>query len=170
MFTQEEQPLLTGDPDSVDEFVDCDRCLIVDWRGTEEEVIDDASQFLPNGSLTYDIIDPDSDSTGLRVRFHDREDEILLPAQPQNNFRVFLRLAALLQPDYEVRLFRCTADSDTNGFLIRPTSWWSEYRAAHAKQYADLFQDIGALSRIWGLDKIPQSDSTPSKPWWKFWG
>ena len=170
MFTQEEQPLLTSEPDSIDEFVDCDRCLIVDWRGTEEEVIDDASQFLPDGSLTYDVIASDSDSKGLRIRFQDREDEISLPAQPQNNFRVLLRLAALLQPDYEIRLFRCTADSDTNGFLIRPASWWSEYRAAHSKQYADLFQDVGDLSRMWGLDKPPKSVSTSSKPWWKFWG
>jgi hypothetical protein len=170
MFTQEEQPLLTGDSESVDEFVDCDRCLIVDWRGTEEEVLDDASQFLPDGALSYDVIDSDSDSTGLRVRFHDREDEISFPAQPQNNFRVLLRLATLLQPDYEIRLFRCTADSDTNGFLIRPTSWWDEYRATHPKQYGDLFHDIGELSRMCGLDSPSRSDSTPSKPWWKFWG
>ena len=170
MFTQEEQPLLIGDPDSVEEFIDCDRCLIVDWRGTEEEVIDDASQFLPDGTLSYDVIDFDSDPTDLRIQFQGREDEISLPAQPQNNFRVLLRLAALLKPDYDIRLFQYTANSDTNGFLIRPTSWWSEYQAAHPKQYADLFQDIGELSRMWGLDKPPKSDSTPSKPWWKFWG
>jgi hypothetical protein len=169
MFTQEEQPLLTGDPDSVDEFVDCDRCLIVDWRGTEQEVIEDASQFLPDGTLSYDVINSGSDSTDLLIRFQGREDEISLPAQPQNNFRVLLRLAALLKPDYEIRLFRCTADSDTNGFLIRPTSWWSEYRTAQSKQYADLFQDVGELSRMWGLDKPTKSISTSLKPWWKFW-
>lgn len=170
MFTQEEQPLLNGDPASVDDFVDCDKCLIVDWQGTEEEVIDDASKFLPDGSLSYEIVESDGDSTNLRVRFHDREQEILLPLQPQNNFRVLLRLAELLQPDYDIRLFRCSADSDSNGFLIRPTSWWSEYRSAYPRQYADLFQDIGELSRMWGLDKPSKSDSRSLKPWWKFWG
>lgn len=169
MLTTDEQPLLTGDPESVEEFVDCDRCLIVDWRGTEEEVLDDASQFLPDGSLSYENLDSDSDSTILKARFQDREDEISLPAQPQKNFRVVLRLATLLQPDFDIRLFRCTADSDTNGFLIRPLSWWSEYRSTYPKQCADLFQDIEELSRMWGLDEPRQSDSTPSKPWWKFW-
>ena len=170
MFTQEEQPLLTGDSESVEEFVECGRCLIVDWRGTEEEVIADASQFLPEGSLSYEVTESDSGSTDLRIRFQDREDEVSLPAMPQNNFRVLLRLAALLKPDYDIRLFRCTADSDTNGFLIRPTSWWSAYRANHPKQYADLFQEIEVLSRMWGLNHAPEHDSRSSKPWWKFWG
>lgn len=170
IFTQEEQPLLTGDLESIEEFVECDRCLIVDWRGTEEEVIADASQFFPEGALSYEVTESDSGSIDLRIRFQDREDEISLPAMPQNNFRVLLRLAALFKPDYDIRLFRCTADSDTNGFLIRPTSWWSAYRADYPKQYTDLFQEIGELSRMWDLDKPPGRDSTPSKPWWKFWG
>lgn len=144
----EERPLFTGDPDNIDGFVD--------WRGTEEEVIDDANQFLPDGSLSCDVSDSNSDSTDRRIRFQGSEGEISLSAQPQNNFRVLLQLAALLQTAYEIRLFRCTADSDTNGFLIRPASWWSEYRASHTKQYADLFQDIGELSRLWDLDKLPK--------------
>ena len=170
MFTQEEQPLLSGDPDEVDDFVDCDRCLIVDWRGTEEEVIDDALRFLPAGSLSYARVDSADDGTTLRVRFQDREDEIRLPVQPQNNFRVLLRMADLLQPDYEIRLFRCTADSDTNGFLIRPSVWWDEYRSAHPKPYTDVFQDVGEIARMWGLDEKPKSGSASAKPWWKFWG
>ncbi len=159
MVTSEEQPLLTGDPEGVEGFVDCDRCLLVDGRGSEEEVLDDASQFLPDGRLSYEISDADADSATLRIRFQDREDEISLPAQPRNTFRVLLRLATLLEPDHGMRLFRCTGDSDTNGFLIRPAAWWSTDRSAYSKQDAELFHDFGEVNRLWGLDKAPQSDA-----------
>ena len=138
MFTTEEQPLISGSHEEVEEFVDCGRCLVVDWRGTEEEVLEDARAFLPVDSLAYELIEADSDSVGLLVQFMGRQDTMLLPAQPQNNFRVLLRLSALLQPDFDMKLFRCTDVSDTQGSLIRPKAWWDSYRSSYPKQYAEI--------------------------------
>jgi hypothetical protein len=113
MFTKEEEPLIRGSREDIDEFVDCDRCLVVDWRGSEEEVLDDAQAFLPMDSLTYEQIETDSGSVDLLIRFMGRDDALSLPAQPQNNFRVLQRLSALLQPDFDMKLFRITENSDT---------------------------------------------------------
>jgi len=170
MFTTEEEPLISGSREDIEEFVDCDRCLVVDWRGSEEEVLDDARAFLPVDSLTYEHIQTDSDTVDLLVRFMGREDAISLPAQPQNNFRVLQRLSALLQPDYDMKLFRCTDDSDTQGFLIRPKAWWDAYRSSHPKQYAETFTDVSALTKLWNLEGRSEVAPTQSKPWWKLWG
>ena len=170
MYTTEEQLLISGSHEEIEEFVDCDRCLIVDWRGTEEEVLEDARAFLPVDSLDYKLIEADSDSVGLLVQFMGRQDTMLLPAQPQNNFRVLLRLSALLQPDFDVKLFRCTDDSDTQGFLIRAKAWWDSYRSSYPKQYAEIFRDVSVLSKLWDLDSRSEAPASLSKPWWKFWG
>jgi hypothetical protein len=170
MFTAEEQPLITGSDDDVAEFVDCDRCMIVDWRGTEQETADDVIRFLPQGALTYEESFPDDDDTvAIRLRYRDREDSFSLPFQPQNNFRVLLRVWRLLQPDYDIKLFRCTDGSDTHGLLLRPTDWWTEYRSKHPEQYQKVFRDVSDLTKSWELDEPPKPDAPKTKPWWRFW-
>ena len=157
MFTTEEQPLLTGGDDDITEFIDRDRCMVVDWRGSEDETIEDAIRFLPAGALTYEIAFPGADTMAIRLRFRDREDSISLSFQPQNNFRVLLRVRRLLQPEYDIKLFRCTGGSDTHGFLLRSTEWWTAYRAADSQQYQKVFQDVADLNELWKLE-------APSKP------
>jgi hypothetical protein len=169
MFTTEEQPLISGSREDVEEFVDCDRCMVVDWRGTEDETIDDAIRFLPDGALTYETTFPGTDVIAIHLRFRDREDSISLPFQPQNNFRVLLRVWRLLQPDYDIKLFRCTDGSDTHGFLLRPTAWWTEYRTIYPEQYRKIFRDVTDLTELWELDAPSNADVPKTKPWWRFW-
>ena len=97
MFSAEEQPLLTGSDGDVSEFVDCDRCMVVDWRGTEQETVDDAIRFLPDGALIYEETFPGNDTVEIHLRFRDREDSFSLSFQPQNNFRVLLRPVTMLE-------------------------------------------------------------------------
>jgi len=52
MFSTGEQPLLTGSDADVQKFVDSERCMIIDWRSTEDEALDDMVHFLPAGVLT----------------------------------------------------------------------------------------------------------------------
>ena len=168
MFTAEEQPLLTGSDSEIAEFVDCDRCMIIDWRGTEDETIDEATRFLPAGALTYETTFPGEETIALRIHFRDREDFVSLPFKPQNNFRVLLRVWRLLQPDYDIKLFRCTEGSDTHGFLLRPSEWWTTYRTAYAEQYQKIFRDVTDLNDLWELE-APSAHGGPTKPWWRFW-
>jgi hypothetical protein len=168
-FTPEEQPLLTGSDNDIEEFVDCDRCMVIDWRGTEDETIDDAIRFLPQGALTYETTFPGPDTVAIRIRIREREDVISLPFRPQNNFRVLLRVWRLLQPDYDIKLFRCTDGSDTHAFLLRPAEWWRAYRAAYPQQYHKIFRDVSDLNELWDLEAPLKSDARKAGPWWKFW-
>src|SRR5688572_8668897 len=59
MFTAEEQPLIAGSDSAVKEFVDCDRCMVIDWRSTVDEVLEDAPRWLPPDSLRYEWLDPE---------------------------------------------------------------------------------------------------------------
>lgn len=169
MFTPEEQPLLTGSDDDISEFVDCDRCLVVDWRGTENEALDDAIRFLPGGALTYETTFSGTDTITIRLRFRDREETVTLPMQPQNNFRVLLHVWRLLQPDYDIKLFRCTDSSDTHGFLLRPGAWWTAFQRAYPEQYQRVFRDITDLNALWQLEAPSRPQAPQSKPWWRFW-
>jgi hypothetical protein len=102
-------------------------------------------------------------------RFPDREDSFALPFQPQNNFRVLLRVCRLLQPDYDIKLFRCTDGSDTQGFLLRSGEWWTAYRNACPKQHRTVFRDLADLNELWELGIPAKPDCPQRKPWWRFW-
>ena len=162
MLTTEEQILLTGRDDEIVRFIDDDRCVVLDWRGTEEEVLVEIRRFLPAGVLLCDTTFPGTETVAMRIRFRGREHAISLPLRPQNNFRVLLRVWRLLQPDYDIKLFRCTDDSDTPAFLLRPAAWWAAFRAADPERGAKVFREVGDLNELWELDAA-------RKRWWKFW-
>lgn len=152
MFTQEEKPLLTGSDDEVYEFVDCDRCMVVDWRGMIEETIDDAVRWLPPGLLTYQVNYEDDDSVTVDLQCRDRQDSFTLPPQEQNNFRALLRVGQIVQPEYQIKIFRCTEDADTHGFLLRPAAWWAAFRSQYPQRYDTIFSELDVLNEIWRLD------------------
>lgn len=152
MFTPDEQPLLTGAEDAVSKFVDCDRCMVVDWHGTIEETIDDVVRWLPPGLLTYQVNYADDESVTVALQFCGRKDTTSFPPQEQNNFRALLRAGRMLQPEYQIRIFRCTEDSDTHGFLLRPAAWWAAFRSRYPQRYHDIFSELEALTEMWGLD------------------
>jgi hypothetical protein len=74
MFSTEEQPLLTGSDSDVQKFVHSDRCMIIDWRSTEDEALDEMMRFLPAGTLTYETTYSGTDTFAIRLRFQHRED------------------------------------------------------------------------------------------------
>lgn len=152
MFTQEEKSLLTGSDDEVSDFVDCDRCMVVDWRGTIEEAIDDAVRWLPPGLLTYQADYAKDESVIVDLSFCDRRDSFTLPPQEQNNFRALLRVGRILQPEYQIKIFRFTEDSDTQAFLLRPSGWWAAVRSQYPQRYSTIFSEVDTLTELWGLD------------------
>ena len=153
MFTPDEQPLLDGDEIDLQEFIENDRCLVADcdWRGTEEESVDHLADLLPPGTLTHETTENPDGTFSTHVRFKDREDTISLPARPLNNFRVLLRVWQLLRPDYDIRLLRCSEDSDTQAFVLRPESWWNDFRTAFPQRYEEIFRDMSELDELLGL-------------------
>ena len=167
--------MLTGTDAAILAFIDADRCLVVDWRGVEEEITWGVQQWLPTDALSFQIAP--EDSTGditITARFRNREDTFTLPPRPQNDFRVLLRVGQLLQPEYAIELFRCTEGDDTHGFLLRSATWWKSFQEEYLERYSTLFSDLETLTKLWELDRVPESPSAseakvPQKPWWRLW-
>ncbi|MDB6079822.1 MAG: hypothetical protein JWO82_3569 [Akkermansiaceae bacterium] len=167
MFTQEEQPLLTGSDAEIEAFVDADRCVIVDWRGMEIEAAEAVMPFLPDRALSFEMAYPDAGGVEIRLGYLDRAEVFTLPFHPQNNFRVLLRVARLLEPGYEMALFRGTDGGDTQAFLLRPQEWWAAYRSSHPQQCERIFRPITDLVELWDLEK--EAEPVAARPWWKIW-
>ena len=152
MFTPDEKPLLTGSDQEVSDFVDCGRCMVVDWRGTEEETIYDVVRWLPPGLLTYQVAYADDESVTVELQFRGQKDTMTFPPQEQNNFRALLHVGRILQPEYLIKIFRCTEDSDTHGFLLRSVAWWAAFRSQYPQRHDDIFSELDALTAMWGLN------------------
>jgi hypothetical protein len=174
-FSSEEEPLLTGTDDAVSEFVDADRCIVIDWRDTEEDTVWNVQQWLPEGTFDFQVASEGNEGyTVITVRFRDREDTFTLLPRSQNNFRTLLWVEQILLPDYEIKLFRCTEGDDTHGFLLRSTEWWAAFRKEFPTRYTETFSDLETLNTLWKLDALPKpspaiASEPPSKPWWKWW-
>jgi hypothetical protein len=146
MFTIEEKALISGSDSEVEEFVNCDHCMVIDWRSTVDEVLQDAPRWLPPESLRHSWLD--SKQTQLRLTFANREEIVTLRQKTNDNALVIYRIARLLRPDYELFVFTCTTPgTDTAAFLIRPAAWWTAYRT----QFPDRFEQHFAL-----MEKYPK--------------
>lgn len=152
MFTEEEQPLLTGTDEEIEEFVDAERCMVSDWRSSEEEVLFDIERFLPDGAFSYEVLSHEGEPTEVRVSFRGREHSMAFSEQPARNFRVLVWAIELLQPEYHTKLFRCTEDSDTPCFLLRPVAWWNAYRTAYPDKYQKIFREPADLVELFEMD------------------
>ena len=152
MFTEEEQPLLTGSDEEIEAFVDADRCMVSDWRSSEDDILFDIARFLPEGAFSYEVLSGVGEPTEVRVSFRGSEHSMPLSEQPYQNFRVLLWAIELLQPEYDARLFRCTEDSDTPCFLLRPAAWWNAYRTAYLDKYQKIFREPTDLIELFEMD------------------
>lgn len=173
LFSEEEEPLLTGTDTDILNFIDADRCLVIDWRESEEDTLWATGQWLPEKSFAFHVGSENSAGDALiTMHFQGRESVFTLPPRPQNNFRTLLRAGHLLLPEYEIRLFRCTEGDDTPGFLLRSSAWWSVFRDSYPERYTAIFSPLETLTRLWELDASPKASPAPEKqkpkaPWWK---
>jgi hypothetical protein len=164
MFTAEEQPLIDGSDSDVEEFVDCDHCMVIDWRSTVDEVLEDVPRWLPAASLRYEWLD--SQHTQLKLIFAGREDGVTLRQERTDNWLIVYRISRLLRPDYELLLLVCTSVSDTAAFLIRSADWWAAYRTQYPERYRKHFGTLEQYAYLWSLPEteMPRSEQ---KPWWE---
>jgi len=161
MFTAEEQSLITG---NVREFANCDHCMVIDWRSSVDEVLEDALRWLPADSLHHECLD--LDETQLKLTFAGREDRVTVQQEIGDNWLGVHRLSRLLRPDYELLLFGGNSVGDTAKFLIRSSEWWTAYRAQCPGRYRKYFAPTEQYSYLWDLpeSKMPRPQQ---RPWWK---
>jgi hypothetical protein len=154
-FDQAESILLYGSPKELESWIDFERCMVVDHRSEEQEVVQDAARWLPERFLTSDWVSHNPHRFLLRVGTRSTVMEIR--EQPGNCWRVLYQIALLLRPEYEIRAFSSTLGDDTQAFLLRPSHWWAALREQFPERYATIFEDLDGLLPLWGIEDVANS-------------
>jgi hypothetical protein len=132
--------LLSGDDNSIHEFAsDPDRCVIVDWREDETDLIAYVANAIPEAGLSFVESESGED---LLLSYKGRSAPAGLTMSPRDRYITIRAINRLLAGDYEMRLFRVTYESDTHSFYVKPASWWHETEQAYPAEMARVFRVV----------------------------
>lgn len=132
--------LLSGDDNAIYEFAsDTDRCVVVDWREEEGDLIEYVAAVIPEAGLSFE---ESEDGLDLILHYCDRTLPVGLTISPRDRYITIRAINRLLSGDYEMRLFRITFQSDTHSFYVKPTAWWREAESAHPTEIARVFRVV----------------------------
>jgi hypothetical protein len=132
--------LLSGDDDAIHELAsDTDRCVVVDWREEEGNLIGYVADVIPEAGLSFE-----EDETGedIVLSYRGRTLPVGLTLSPRDRYITIRAINRLLAGDYEMRLFRVTYEPDTHSFYVKPASWWRDAEQAHPEEIARVFRVV----------------------------
>lgn len=150
----EERALVEGG-EALDEFISCDNCAVIDWRGEFEEIVDAFASNLPDGyvDLAYDTEGDPPDE--LTVTTKNGVAVVPLEGRPPWGLELAAAIASVLPPEYEAHAFASTLDSDTHCYLVRPRAWWQQFRRAFPGPYGTVFADDSKLPSAFRRGDLP---------------
>ncbi len=133
---------LLGEDEAIFKWVDSDLCMVIDWRSSPEEIISIAECFLPEDEFSYELGEEPVQELSFKkgeniVNFTLNDDEL-----DHAWSLTLIGIASVLSPDYELHVFNHTTHSDTWALLLRPKTWWDEYRAIAADRCSEIFTPI----------------------------
>lgn len=100
---------------------DSGRCIVVDWRGYEEDIIDEVMALLPGVPLGWKWNDAQDD---LIITHGRKRYKGWLTMSVHDRYITIRKLNEILAGEYEIRGFRHTLEDDTHCFYVMPCSWW----------------------------------------------
>lgn len=132
--------LLSGDDDAIDEFAsDTDRCVVVDWREEESDLIGYVADVIPEAGLSFEETE---DGDDIVLSYKGKSVRVGLTMTPRDRYITIRAINRLLAGDYEMRLFNVTYMSDTHSFYVKPVSWWREAEQAYPAEIARVFRVV----------------------------
>jgi hypothetical protein len=132
--------LLAGDDEAIHEFAsDTDKCIIVDWREEEGDLIGYVIDQIPDAGLSFD---EDESGEDLVLTYKGRTLPVGLTMSPRDRYITIRAINKILADDYEMRLFRVTYESDTHSFYLKQCSWWRAAEQAHPQEIARVFRVV----------------------------
>lgn len=137
-LTEHEQKLVSGDPTVVIAFADSDDCICVDHRAEEEPIFADVQSRLPAGYFQYQF-------DGEQVFFvtcDGAAEKFALEYSRKDRYRALRFINRVISPHFEMKILRCRFGDDTHSFLLRPTTWWSDFAKTYPGKLHELFVDI----------------------------
>jgi hypothetical protein len=132
--------LLSNDDDVINEFAsDTDRCVIVDWREEEGDLIRYVADAIPEAGLSFE---DDKNGEDIILSYKGRTLPVGLTMSMRDRYITIRAINRMLAGDYEMRLFRVTYESDTHSFYVKPAGWWREAERAHPEEIARVFRVV----------------------------
>ena len=143
-----EQSILSGSEAEIESLMGGENSLGVDWQSEEDEVLAQLKRLVPGFGFESHCTDSHFEAS---LQFLGRTRKVTLSFQPQNCFRVVLSVADLLQPEYGIRIYEPTLQSDTHAFFVGSQEFWSRFDNEVAPEKKKLFAEIDNLNRMWSL-------------------
>ena len=132
--------LLSGDDDAINEFAsDTGRCVVVDWREEEGDLIRYVAGVIPEAGLSFE---EDTEGDDIVLSYKGRTTPVGLTRSMRDRYITIRAINRLLAGDYEMRLFRVTYESDTHSFYVKSAAWWREAERAHPAETARVFRVV----------------------------
>ena len=137
---QYDDVLVNGDDDAISEYIDgSDKCLVVDWREEEGDLLDQLIEILPEAKLSWEDAEEEED---MVVTFGGVRSRVGLTVSMRDRYILLKRLNQIMAGAYELRAFRCTLGSDTHCFYPRSVAWWSRMESLFPERIAEVFARI----------------------------
>jgi hypothetical protein len=135
-----EPVLLSGDDGAIFEFAsDPDRCVVVDHREEEDELIGYVISAIPDAGFAFT---EDESGKDLVLSYKGLSMPVGLTLTPKDRYITIRAINRLPVGDYEMRLFRITYESDSHSFYVKPARWWVDAERTHPEEIARVFQEV----------------------------
>jgi hypothetical protein len=132
--------LLTGTVEELNDYIEqSGKCLVMDWRSYEGDLLDALAELIPQADLSYQWTAAKDD---LYIVYRGRRHKVGLTFSGRDRYITLRRLNEILAGEYELRVFRHTLGDDTHCFYPKPCSWWAEMERAFPAAIERVFARI----------------------------
>jgi hypothetical protein len=135
-----DEVLVTGTEENLNEYIDqSGNCLVVDWRGYVNAIIDNLADLIPHAGMIHEWSDTEED---INVTNRGTCYKIGLRMVPQDRYHTIRRLNEILAGDYEIRGFFHTLGDDTHCFFVQTWCWWADMELLFPERIKNVFARI----------------------------
>lgn len=138
-----DEVLIAGDDEALMEYAyDTDKCVVVDWREDDEDIVEYVADFV-KGELSAEMTEDEPPK--MVVTYKGEESVIELTESAADRYVVLRGLNAVLEGEYELRVFKVTLESDTHAFLVKPVVWWQAMEERFGDRIEEVFSPLTEL-------------------------
>ena len=118
---------------------DSGKCIVVDWRGYEEEIIEEVMELLPNAPLSWKW---NKDEDDLIITHDKKRYKGWFTMSVNDRYNTIRKLNEAMAGKYEIRGFRHTLEDDTHCFYVKSCAWWRAMEEHFPAQIERVFAKI----------------------------
>ncbi|MCI0705778.1 MAG: hypothetical protein L0241_32355 [Planctomycetia bacterium] len=97
------------------------KCIVVDWRGYEEEIINEVMRLLPRVPLSWKW---NKEQDDLIITYGKKKYKGWHTMSVHDRYITIRKLNEILTGKYEIRGFCHTLEDDTHCFYVKSCRWW----------------------------------------------